>query len=220
MYLTRVEFLKIGRGSAFSSRLHRSGQHRLPMSRIVPHAAGSKQLDSGRSAGLTSVPAKRLDDHERLRQRIVIGYRQMNGAPHAVRRHLLEALGRPAGQLHGGLAARQVHNAHVPPEHASRQPCSKCLGASLLRREPLGVGSRTQGPAIRLGPLDIRKAAPDETIAVTFEGLLDPPDVNQITANSDDHALFALSAVRSALAAASSRSRALARAASLDLRCV
>jgi hypothetical protein len=57
---------------------------------------------------------------------------------------------------------------------------------------------------------------------MTFERLLDPPDVNQIAANADDHALFALSARSSRLSPRPvPEAAALARAASLDfLRCV
>jgi hypothetical protein len=61
------------------------------------------------------------------------------------------------------------------------------------------------------------KAARGEPLAVPLQGFLDSPDINQIAANTDDHARLAFSARRSAHALRQApESAALARAASFD----
>src|SRR6185503_18857127 len=86
-------------------------------------------------------------------------------------------------------AAAHVDHAHVPPEHAAAQAGAERLGASLLGGEALGVARRTRGTALRALLLDLGEDAPDEPVAEALERLLDAPNVAEIVAETQDHAV-------------------------------
>src|SRR5690606_18240080 len=114
-----------------------------------------------------------FDNDEGLGERIVVGNRQMNQRPVTLRRKLAEALGRAAGQLHGGFSARQIHHPHIAPEHAARQTGAERLGTSLLGREAFRVGGGALAPAVGLALFDLRKDTLRESLAVARQRLLD-----------------------------------------------
>ncbi len=61
------------------------------------------------------------------------------------------------------------------------------LGAGLLGGESLGVGGGAAGARVRLAALDFRETARDETLAEPRQSLLDPANVAEVAADSDDH---------------------------------
>ena len=114
--------------------------------------------------------------------------RWMN-ASRAGRRDGGEPRRRAAGQPHRRLAAGQIDDAHVAPEHAAAQPRAQRLGAGLLGGEALGVGGGAPGAPLRAAPLDVGEAARDEALAEALERLLDAADVAEVAADADDHRL-------------------------------
>src|SRR5690606_29128729 len=94
---------------------------------------------------------------------------------------------RAAGQLHGRLARRQVHDAYVAPENSARQTGPERLGAGFLGSKALGIGGRALLATVGLGALYIGEDAFDEALRVTLERRLDAPNVDQVAANADNH---------------------------------
>jgi len=113
----------------------------------------------------------------------------------------LESLRGAAGESHGRLAGRQVDDPHVAPEDPAAEPRSQGLGASLLGREPLGVGGGATGPRVRPALFDLGEAAVDEPPAEPVERLLDPPNVAKVAADADDHRRRSAGARPSSIAA-------------------
>src|ERR1700675_1267537 len=129
----------------------------------------------------------RLDHHERLRQRGLVGDRQMNHRMRSLRRDRREPRRGAPGQLHRRLAGGKVDDAHVAPEDAVAHPRAERLGAGLLGRKSLRVGCRAAGAPIGPAPLDLGETARDETIPELAESLLDAPDIAEVAADADDH---------------------------------
>src|SRR3954452_19225972 len=131
---------------------------------------------------------------ERLRHRPVVCDAEVNARLIALRRQDLKPGQRPAAQVHGRTAARQVHHPHIAPPHATPDSRAERLGTSLLGGESLGVGrdhhlvvlGATPGP----GALGFREDALEESITMALDDLCDPADVDQVRANADDHALL------------------------------
>src|SRR3954469_716135 len=73
-----------------------------------------------------------LDEHEGLRERRIVGERDVHDRLVAGRGHAFEMLERPSGEAHGRAPAGQVHDLHVAPEHAAPHPRAQGLGAGLL----------------------------------------------------------------------------------------
>src|SRR5258707_2794135 len=98
----------------------------------------------------------------------------------------------PAGQLHVGTAARQVHHPHIPPPDALPDAGAERLGTGLLGGEPLGIGRNHHLLAVGAprgpGALGVGEDAVEEAIAVALDHLGDPGDVDQVGADADDHA--------------------------------
>ncbi len=94
-----------------------------------------------------------------------------------------QQLGQPrrgtAGELHGRLAAGQVHDAHVAPEDALGNAGAERLRAGLLGGEALGIGGGAAGPALGARPLDVGEDARQEPLAVARQRLLDAADVDR-----------------------------------------
>ena len=63
---------------------------------------------------------------------------------------------RASGQLQGGAPRRQIHHAHVAPEHALAEAGAERLGAGLLGGEALGVGGGARRPPVGFLPLESR----------------------------------------------------------------
>src|SRR5690606_6463453 len=81
-----------------------------------------------------------FDDNEGLREWVIVGNRKMDDSRVAIGNEGIEPFGSPARKLHGRLAAGQVNNTHVAPEHAARKPRPERLGAGFLGGEALGIG--------------------------------------------------------------------------------
>ena len=61
------------------------------------------------------------------------------------------------------------------------------LGAGFLGGKALGVGGGALGPAVGFAALDLGEDPLGEALAVALERLLDPPDVDHVVAEADDH---------------------------------
>src|SRR5437868_7447297 len=118
----------------------------------------------------------------------------------ALRRQGLKPGQRPAAQVHGRTAARQVHHPHIAPPDATPDSRAKRLGAGLLGGESLGVGRDYHllilGATPGLGALGFREDALEEPITMALDDLRDPSHVDQVRANADDHALLARFALK------------------------
>ncbi|QTK79091.1 hypothetical protein AT6N2_C1325 [Agrobacterium tumefaciens] len=128
------------------------------------------------------VHGKRLDNHESLSVRKVVRDGQMDAGAVAGRQHRRQPFPCPVGQDHRRLAARQVDNAHVPPEDAVGKPGPERLGAGFLGGKTLGVGGRAVLPAIGFCTLDISETAMGETLAKALDRFFDAADVDQVAA--------------------------------------
>ena len=100
----------------------------------------------------------------------------------AIGHHGAQPVSRTAGKLHRRLAAGQVDNAHVFPEHAVRHAGAQRFRAGFLCGKALGVGCCALMAAIRFALLNVGKEPLRETVTITFERFFDPADVNQIAA--------------------------------------
>src|SRR5690606_25171908 len=127
------------------------------------------------------------DNDESLRLRPVIRDGEVDLRRHAGRSNRGEPDGRTAGQKHGRLARRQVHDTEIAPEHAGREAGAERLGAGLLGRETLGVTRGTVGPAVRLGALDIGEDALDEARTEPLKRTLDTPDIDDVLTDTENH---------------------------------
>src|SRR5437763_928892 len=132
---------------------------------------------------------------ERLRHRPVVGNAEVNARLIALRRQDLKPGQRPAAQLHGRTAARQVQHPHIAPPDATPDAGAERLRTSLLGGESLRVGCDHHllvlGATPGLGALGFREDAIEEPITMALDDLRDPADVDQVRANADDHALLA-----------------------------
>src|SRR5271165_2040454 len=158
---------------------------------LASRKRGDREAPAGYSGREDLVPLRRrrarLDDHERLGERRLVGDREMDEGFRSWREDRLQALGRTAGQPHGRLPRRQVDDPHVAPEDATLEARAERLGAGLLGGEPLGVRGGASGAGVGAAPLDFGEAALDEPLPVTLERLLDAANVAKVAADSDDH---------------------------------
>jgi hypothetical protein len=122
----------------------------------------------------------RLDHHEGLRERRLVGDGQVDDGLAAGRDDRRQTRRRAAGKKHRRLARRQVDDAHVAPEHAVAQARAQSLGAGFLGRKALGVGGGAPGPAVRPLAFDFGEAAREEALAETLQRLLDAVDVAKV----------------------------------------
>src|SRR5215207_4911410 len=112
-----------------------------------------------RQCGRRSRHGAGLDHHEGLRERRVVGERDVDDRLMAGRHHALEPLERSAREAHGRPPAGQVDHLHVAPEDAGAQARAKGLGAGLLCGEAARVGGGRGRPALAAGPLARREDA-------------------------------------------------------------
>src|SRR5262249_31452786 len=104
---------------------------------------------------------------------------------------------RPPGQLQGGPSRRQIDHAHVAPEDAGAHACAQRLGAGLLGREALGVGLRLPRPPVCPGALDRGEDPGEKAVAVARDHLLDPPHIDEVGADAENHRTAARARPRS-----------------------
>src|SRR5579862_108612 len=95
-----------------------------------------------------------------------------------------------ACQCEARLAARQIDDTHVPPEHALSQPRSQSFRTGLLGSEPLGITCAALRAPVRLCPLGVREDAIEKPCAVALDRGIDAPDIDEIGTDADDHAVF------------------------------
>ena len=98
---------------------------------------------------------------------------------------------RAAGQLKRRPAGGQINDAHVAPEHALPEAGAQSLGASLFGGEALGVRGGAGRPAVGFPALDIGEHAGQKSVAVSLDGPLHAPDVDDVVAEADDHHVLA-----------------------------
>src|SRR5665213_288415 len=127
------------------------------------------------------------DDDKCLGQGRLIRQGHVDPGAHPRRRHRFEPRGRPAGQHQGRPAARQIDHAKIPPIDAPAEPGAERLGAGLLGGEALGIAGDSVGARVGTLALDGGKDAFEEALAIALDGALDPPDVDEIAAEAEDH---------------------------------
>ena len=140
----------------------------------------------------------RRDDHDRLRQGVVVGECHVDPRQASRRRHFGQPTGCAAGQPKGRLSRRQVDDADVAPIDAAAKAGAERLGARLLGGEPLGVAGGAVGPAFGLAPLDLGEHAIEKTVAEPRKRPIDAADVDEVVADAKDHggAVFPGTAIR------------------------
>ena len=78
---------------------------------------------------------------------MIISQRDVNDGVVACRRHLRQALGGPAGDLHHRLPCRQVLHSHILPCDPHPQASAEGLRTRLLRGPTFGIGTGGIHPA-------------------------------------------------------------------------
>ena len=100
----------------------------------------------------------------------------------------LKAAKRRAGELHCGPSGRQIYHPKVAEENAAPKSGSERLGARFLGGEAFCIGCGAVGTAFREFPLDRGEDAIKETVAMARNGTLDATDIDEIGADTEDHA--------------------------------
>src|SRR5689334_6660798 len=136
---------------------------------------------------LSALYGQGLDDYEGLRIGKIIRYGQMDMRLVPLGNKGRQPLSRPPGQHHGRLAGRLVHDAQITPEDASAEAGSERLGAGLLGGIAFGIGGGARRPTVGFAALDLGEDPAGETLAIALERLLDPPDVDHVIAETNDH---------------------------------
>src|ERR1700744_3253984 len=132
------------------------------------------------------------NDDESLRQRPIVGDAEINSGLKAHRRQGHQPGQRPAGELHGRTASRQIDDAHVAPPDPLSDTGPECLRTGLLGGKAVGGGGYDHflvlGPALGPGALGVGKYPIEKTIAMTLDHLGDAADVDQVGPDADNHA--------------------------------
>src|SRR5690606_12260677 len=136
-----------------------------------------------------------------LRDRVLVGEAEVDPGAHSGRRQRIEPRPRAAGEDERRTPGGQVDDPEVAPEHAAAEPCPERLGARLLGGEALGVSGGAVGAPLGLRALLGGEDAREEALAEPRQRLLDAPDVDEIAADADDHALLAAPARASSMRA-------------------
>src|SRR5215204_2387884 len=139
-----------------------------------------------RSRNAASLQWARLDDHESLGERGVVGERHINDRLTSGRSDGSEALERAAGKAHRRAPAGQVHDLHVAPEHAPAHAGAERLGAGLLRCEAPRIGFGPRRPPVRAPALALGEDAPGEALAEALERAPDAADVAEVRADAEN----------------------------------
>src|SRR5439155_26394629 len=117
----------------------------------------------------------------------LVGQRNIELRRHSCRSNLFEPAQSAPGQLHARLSGRQVDYPQIAPKDPEAEAGPERLRARLLGGEPAGVARGGIGASIAFPPFGVREDAVEEAIAVTLDDLFDAADVDQITAEADDH---------------------------------
>jgi len=102
---------------------------------ITATEISSRDSHAQAGEGLSARP--RLDHHEGLRQRVLVGDGQVDEGLAAVRRDRRQPRRRAARQPHRRLAGGQIDDAHVAPEHAAPQAGAERLAQASLAAKRL-----------------------------------------------------------------------------------
>src|SRR4029079_2847442 len=130
---------------------------------------------------------QRLDDYKSLGIRKIISDGEVYLRPMAFGNEARQPLAGSPREDHGRLARRLIHHPQVAPEHTPAEAGSQSFGTRFLRGIALGVGRGPLGPSVRLAALGLGEDAIGETFAIALERLLDPPDVDHVIAETNDH---------------------------------
>jgi hypothetical protein len=128
------------------------------------------------------------DDDDRLRLGVVVGKAQVNLGLHSRRGYRPQPVQRPARELHGRLARRQVDDTEVAPEDAGGKAGAQSLGAGFLGGETLGIARRPVGAAVGLPPLGLGEDPVEKLVAEALDRPLDAAYVDDIAPDPQDHA--------------------------------
>src|SRR5262249_9719436 len=90
-------------------------------------------------------------------------------------------------QHHRRLAPRFVPQPQAAPEHASAVTRPPDPWTGFRRGIAFGIGRGTLGSSVRLAALDLSEDAIREPFAVACKRLLDPPDIDHVIAEANDH---------------------------------
>ncbi|SIT58762.1 hypothetical protein BQ8794_60071 [Mesorhizobium prunaredense] len=129
----------------------------------------------------------RLDYHKGLSKRKIIGDGEVDRRSVPFRQDLVQLLRRPAGQRHGRLAAGQIDDAHVAPEHPLRHTGAQRLGACLLGSKTLGIRGGAGAAVFGAGLFDLGVDALNEALAMALQRFFDASDIDQVAADANDH---------------------------------
>src|ERR687891_1646398 len=138
-------------------------------------------------------PRLRADDHHGLAERRLIAQAEVDARIHAGRRQRREPPRRAAAQQQDRLAARPIEHADVAPVYALTEAGAERLGAGFLGRVALGIGGRAVDPRLGTRPLGRGEHPLEKAFPEAFKRALDPPDVDQVGPDPDDHATSLLS---------------------------
>ena len=116
-------------------------------------------------------------------------YPEIDVRVHARRRKRGEPSGGAAAQLKNRLPRRTVEHADVAPVHALAEAGAERLGARLFGSVSLGVGGDAIGAPLGACPLGGGEHPHQKAFSEPLERTLDPPDVDQVSPDPDDHAL-------------------------------
>src|SRR6185437_8325574 len=145
---------------------------------------------TGRSAvARRSVGPHRGNDNQRLSDRRLVGKRHVNPRRHARRRHRPKPRKRAAGQHQRRPAAGQIDDAEIAPVDAPTKAGAESLRASLFSRIALGVTLDAIGAPIGARPLLRGEDAVEKPLTKARDGLLDATDVDEVSADAEDHVL-------------------------------
>src|SRR5690606_2628578 len=114
----------------------------------------------------------------------------MYGGARSSGQEFLQLFRRTAGQMHRGFSGRSVDHAHVPPEYALGYSSSVRLRTGCLRRETLCIRCGALLAPIRLFLLGLRKDPVAEPVAMTLKRTFDTANIDEIAANTDNHAFW------------------------------
>src|SRR6185437_9525782 len=159
-----------------------------PGARRVDEAPPRRRSQASPTPHASTGPRRQHGDyHQSLRQRRLIGQREIDACDHAGWRQRLEALQGAAGEDHARPAGRQVDDAEIVPIDAGAEAGAERLGACFLGGVALGVAGDTIGAAIGFGALGLGEDARQESLAEALDGPHDPIDVDEVAADAEDH---------------------------------
>ena len=95
---------------------------------------------------------------------------------------------RAAGELHRRPSPGKIDDTHIAPENAASQTGTERFGAGFLGGEALGIGFDGIRPPFGFVAFGRREDAAEKPLAVSLDDVGDPPHVDDIGTEADDHA--------------------------------